>query len=291
MELFDQLDLPEEAVPGGPVNLVEAVLPYVSDESQHQSISKQLEAFRGDQTEYKEQAEKTAQEWMEFEVELARSLQNEMATDDIRQFIIGLQEVWSEANLDIINSHSLDNGEWRMTRRLAASLEDSKRQILTSFAGLKTGNEDMIRQVKANKLENILEGQRYLDMLRVSGVSQDDINMVQMELQVKIARENISVSGGCPGQSANNFGGPPEGSESLDKKDWKWKKGRCVIKTCPSPNPTEVGPCSVCRKCQNKFDKGEDPTKQSLSTKAILNGVSKVIVKRQESTPELSLVA
>jgi hypothetical protein len=38
------------------------------------------------------------------------------------------------------------------------------------------------------------------------------------------------------------------------KEPWAWKKGTCRIKKCASPKPTEVGPCSVCRNCQAKFD-------------------------------------
>jgi hypothetical protein len=49
------------------------------------------------------------------------------------------------------------------------------------------------------------------------------------------------------------------------KKNWKWKKGVCQVKTCSTrPGKTEVGPCSVCRNCQRKFDKGLDPTKSIL---------------------------
>lgn len=47
-----------------------------------------------------------------------------------------------------------------------------------------------------------------------------------------------------------------------ERKNWKWKKGVCVVKECPTrPSKTEVGPCSVCRKCQAIFDKGKNPKK------------------------------
>jgi hypothetical protein len=49
---------------------------------------------------------------------------------------------------------------------------------------------------------------------------------------------------------------------SKGKENWKWKKGTCQVKACPTrPAKTEVGPCSVCRKCQKIFDKGDDPKK------------------------------
>lgn len=59
------------------------------------------------------------------------------------------------------------------------------------------------------------------------------------------------------------------GGRSADSKDhWKWKTGICRVKNCPSPSPTEVGPCSVCRRCQRLFDLGRDPTKQSRESAA-----------------------
>ncbi len=284
MELFDQLELSEEAIPEGPVTLVEAVLPYIRNEVEKTSVAIQLDGFRSDQLKYREQAERTAQEWLEFETELARSLIDETATYEIERFIVGLQDIWSQENLRIINSHSVDGRGWRMSRELAAMLEDSKRQTLNSIAGLKTGNKDMIRQVDASKVESIVEGQRYLDLLRMSGISQHDINALQMELEVKVARENIEIGGGCAGKSANNFGGPSTENDKSDssEKDWKWKRGKCVVKTCPSPNPTEVGPCSVCRKCQSEFDKGNDPTKPSIIR------TIKAAAKQQKSAPSVT---
>jgi hypothetical protein len=52
------------------------------------------------------------------------------------------------------------------------------------------------------------------------------------------------------------------------KQSWKWKQGVCVVKVCASrPGKTEVGPCSVCRKCQGQFDRGKDPTKSAAANK------------------------
>jgi hypothetical protein len=45
-----------------------------------------------------------------------------------------------------------------------------------------------------------------------------------------------------------------------DRNKWKWSKGLCVVKECPSrPAKTEVGPCNVCRNCQKIFDNGNTP--------------------------------
>ena len=62
------------------------------------------------------------------------------------------------------------------------------------------------------------------------------------------------------------FGGLDGASAKPENKaGWQWKRGICQVKACPSPKPTEVGPCSVCRRCQAEFDAGRDPTRGSVA--------------------------
>jgi hypothetical protein len=43
------------------------------------------------------------------------------------------------------------------------------------------------------------------------------------------------------------------------RENWQWTKGHCAINNCPTrPGKAEVGPCRVCRSCQQLFDKGMD---------------------------------
>lgn len=42
----------------------------------------------------------------------------------------------------------------------------------------------------------------------------------------------------------------------LGLEKFKTKIGKCRVEQCPSPKPTEVGPCDVCMCCQANFDKG-----------------------------------
>lgn len=59
------------------------------------------------------------------------------------------------------------------------------------------------------------------------------------------------------------------GIELNEKSTWKWKNGICRVEACPTrPGKTKIGPCDVCSRCQNIFDKGIDPTKfKSSKTK------------------------
>jgi hypothetical protein len=262
MELFDQLELPNNSILNGPVTLVESVLPYITDPVQHQSVKKQLTGFQGDQAKYKKQAEKTAQQWLDFDIELAKSLQNGFATFEITRFITSLQHHWNNQNLEIINAHQFENYKYLMTDRLAALLEDAKRQTLNILAGLLTGNEKMSDRISAVDKQKILTTHEYLASTHSKYLSENLTASIRIDLERMIADLNISPSGGCAGSTANNFKtlGDIESKEStIDKKSWKWKIGKCQVKTCPSPNPTEVGPCNVCRKCQDKFDSGDNP--------------------------------
>jgi len=49
------------------------------------------------------------------------------------------------------------------------------------------------------------------------------------------------------------------------KEKMKFKTGVCIVKSCDTrPGKTEVGPCSVCKKCQFRFDHNDDPTKDFI---------------------------
>jgi hypothetical protein len=75
-------------------------------------------------------------------------------------------------------------------------------------------------------------------------------------------------SSACPtvinSASANELAGLEQAFrlKQESRKNWEWKRGVCVVKECPSrPSKTDVGPCSVCRKCQDIFDQGKNPKK------------------------------
>lgn len=269
MELFRDLELPEASILDGPVALVAAVLPYIKDEAARASVWRQLDGFRKDQAFYKAQAEHTSQEWLEFELELAKSLKFGEATPDIRRLIITLQDKWDDETLQIIQNHQLENAEFIMTKQLAAVLERAKRNILGSIAALATNNEKVLTQVDAVTAQSLQDNIRFLAIMQANGAQAHELAALQAQLERRVAAQNFRVGGGCMGENQADFQRPDGGlgdrlegqSAESDKKDWKWKLGKCQVKSCPSPKPTEVGPCSVCRRCQHMFDAGKDPTK------------------------------
>lgn len=301
MELFKDMDLPEEKVPEGPVTLVDAVLPYVADEAAQASVTEQLKRFRSDQALYKEKAEEKATEWLEFEKALASSLNQQVATYDIKRFISMLQHEWNEDDLHTIYCHEQPDGEYAMTRRLAAVLERAKRNLLAGIAAIQTGNDKVLNQMDGATARKLREQADFIDILRTNNTPPQEIAEMYANLNRSVARQNLKTGGGCMGESNADFGNSkisPDGSLSAEEgkgeesKVWTWKKGVCRVTNCPSPKPTEVGPCSVCRGCQHKFDAGQDPTKVKTSRvetvastehiDLLLSGLSSLFEKEKE---------
>jgi hypothetical protein len=55
----------------------------------------------------------------------------------------------------------------------------------------------------------------------------------------------------------------------LGKENWKRTKGVCRIPKCPSPKPTDLGPCRICMKsCQPLFDAKKNPATEYARTSA-----------------------
>lgn len=302
MEVFAELELPDNKLPEGPVTIVEEVLKYIPDRATQGVVREQLARFRGNQEQYKREAKVKAREWYEFELELARSFENkdQRITSPIRQLMLGsLQHQWAEDELAIIASCQVsageNNGEYRMTDELAALLENAKRKILGKHAAVITGNERAMAGLSELERRRILSHHRQTEQAIAAGATQVEINRMLAERNSMMIHANVKVGGGCAGSvtesrlsSFQQLGpvirlsaiGEVVSTESVrpteeagDSDTWTWTIGVCQVKTCPSPKPTEVGPCSVCRHCQAEFDKGIDPT---ISTSAPIRSTETV---------------
>lgn len=289
MEVFAELELPDEKAPEGPVTLVEEVLKYISDQATQVVVREQLVRFRDNQDKYKREAKAKAKEWYAFELELARSFESDgqRITSPIRQFMLGkLQHRWTNDELAVIASCQIadeeNNGRYKMTEELAAILENAMRKILGKHAAVLTGNEQAMKGLSELERRRILSHHRKIEQAVMAGANQAEISRMIAERNSMMIHANVKVGGGCAGSvtesrmSSFQQLGPAirlsaigevvstEGTQSTeeagDSDTWTWTIGVCQVKACPSPKPTEVGPCSVCRHCQAEFDKGIDPT-------------------------------
>jgi hypothetical protein len=267
MEAFRELEIDEEKVPQGPVSILKALKPYMPA-SQQSVFQEKIEKYETSQEFYKAKAEAAAEEWLQFDVELARSLEQGTGNYEIQRFIAILQDEWKPRELATIFQHDVD-GEYIMTAELAALLEKKKRQVLASRVALATGNSKVMAQADAATVTRLQSQIADLETRR-SQMSDDEYAMREAELMRSIAKQNFKVGGGCAGSvggeddsdggetTTDEFGNEIKREES---ETWTWKKGVCRVKKCLSPKPTYVGPCDVCRACQHKFDIGQDPTK------------------------------
>jgi len=275
MGLFDKLSVNETLLPEGPVTIVESVLPYITDRFTRQQVESQVAKFRSGQDKYREESAKTAAEWLQFDLELARSLEAGEGNIEIQSFITGLQHQWGAKDLAVILQHDVA-GKYIMTEQLAALLEKAKRNLLASQTALAVGNEKVLAQTDAATAKKLQNEIGRIEAMELRGVHPEQIAFARAQFMRLVARQNFRVGGGCAGTTNGSFNGKRGGSGNsgsgsgeagLDDDDqeesadsWTWKKGVCRVEKCPSPQPTEVGPCSVCRNCQHKFDIGLDPT-------------------------------
>lgn len=104
------------------------------------------------------------------------------------------------------------------------------------------------------------EEEQAKEYLEEKGYLKEDVDFCGVTISIDEAREK--------GLDVNDLG-------SLLEKGIKWKKGYCRVEACPSkPKQTDVGPCSVCRRCQRLFNAGADPTKE-LNLKGLFSFVKK----------------
>lgn len=279
MKVHRELELPSGMVQS-PVDIVEAVAPYIEDEATRLDVERQIEKYQTyDQDELAERAAEQAADWLEFEKALAESMVAKEATYDIRRFIVSMQEHWTDEELAVIHQHDNGGTYYRMSRELAIVLEGLKQNVVLGVAGAATGNEKVIAQLSPAAQQELRYNQEQIAIAQLQGL---DYQALTLQNQRLIAGEGISVGGGCPGTNdrtkirrpGDDAPGmsleTPEGIDvdSEDRSKWKWKKGVCEVKSCSTrPGETKVGPCSVCEKCQAEFDRGNDPTKQPPSNK------------------------
>lgn len=283
MKTHRELEAPSELLPDGVISMIEAVIPYIADESAKRAVEDQAKRFREDQAALNAKAVNIAGRLREFEVALADSLHEGQATLPIRSFIISLQNHWNEQDLRTIRSHQQSDGHFRMSRELAIIVEEAKQKMLLVRASVVTGNERVIKQLDAETTQQIYRDEMVVQTAYASGYNQE-ILALEAGLDRQIAgQKKIKVGGGCIGDNDKEFGSStvtsydtkdsyeaqnnddPEdqGSTRGERKVGKTKRARCETKACPTrPREVKVGGCGFClQHCQKLFDAGIDPTK------------------------------
>lgn len=299
MKTFRELKLPREALPDPDQPLLGAlktIVPYIKDPELRQRVKTQLVDFYVDQAGKRAKAANIARRWRDFDVALADSLHKGVAEPSIEAFVYQLQDRWGEDDLALIRAAQI-NGTQRlsMSRGLAVRIEEAQRKLFFDAASVVSDNRAVLKQLDSQILATIRQNELRVQQLYDRG-HYHEIARVQAANNRLIAQQNLVNGGGCPGKSTMRFA---EGDDlpdllqtlneqsqeasrertmanSMDRKTWKRKKGKCVVDACPTrPAAVEVGPCGVCMdRCQEIYDSGGDPT----------NGmVDKIIIKESET--------
>lgn len=243
MKAHRELEVPLEDLPEGPVGVVKAVLPYINDPETYKKVEKQIELFESDQQELDVYAERIAERWLKFEVELEQSLHAGEATPQIKDFIDGLQQSIKGSQLDIIKDHSFGE-EYTMTRKLAVMLEKFKKKTLWTSAAVVSGNQEVIGQIEPEVVETIRVNELSMQSSLGRG---EQAAAVEAQNNSLIAGRRIKVGGGCAGEIEDLEDAEKDGK--AQEKSWhggRVKKGTCV--NCHA-GPKDVGVKNWCKDC------------------------------------------
>ncbi len=256
MKTHAELEIDEEDLPGGVLDIARATLPYMDEESR-QKVQAQLDLFDCDQEEIHKQAENIAARWLDFEIELTQSLSDGIASESVTNFIGSLSGSWSDEMNSLIKNNTTFDGSLNMNRQLALELEKAKRNTLWVSAAVSAGNQDVIDKIGQKSADRILSNEDNINNLMNSqNTSADQINNMSNQTNNLIASHNISIGSGCGGSVRGSFS-PSEKLELFRNKreNWQWSQGICIISACDNKGQIVlVGPCSICVNCQSKFD-------------------------------------
>jgi hypothetical protein len=310
MRLHAELELPEEAVPEGPLTILKAVTPYIADPIARQKVQTHIGNFEAtNQAEQETFSHNIAQRWQAFNRELVESIVADRATPAVEAFITSLQNEWTNADQQLFRQFRKTDDSLAMPLAVQKRLSAVQQNMLFSRAAIATGNADVLDQTDEQTATIIRENELQIQQMQSSGADVYDIMLLDAGNNSIVAQQNFTVGGGCIGENGAQFNkreGNSRDAESQnaeaatsaaqgggksgeDRSKWKWRKGTCRVETCATrPSKTAIGPCDVCKRCQRVFDKGGDPTKMNWMTRidtSRINLVGNVLAiwKKQES--------
>lgn len=275
MRVFNQLTVPVGQI-SSPLEITQCAATYIKDDMLRKKVEKELEKYR-DQEVMDRDARQYGSEWLQHSQELAESLETGEPTSYVKAYVYGKnQHVWCKEDLKVIDESHDSKGNLIMTRALAAVIENLQRKLMEMRIASLHAPEFMLRQVGAENLQKIQEFER----VSLHPAMFDQRRLIDMQTQATFlsSLDFESANRGCSGgaksavatdvlqslglkSSSELETSNPETSNS--EKITFDKRGVCRVQSCRTrPGETNVGPCSVCKICQDKFDAGEDPTKE-----------------------------
>lgn len=315
MNLHSQIEIPVELVPEGPLTILKAVVPFITDKAARQKVQMHIGNFEAaNQAELEALSRNVADRWQAFDRELVESVVVKKTTPAVEAFIASLKNEWTQEDQQLFARSRDSSGALTITTAVLKRLSSAQQNVLFARAAIVTGNADVLDQTDAKTAEIIRHNELRIQDMQTNGMDVYDVMMMDAANNSIVAQQNFTVGGGCLGENGNQFGnrdeasgedgntsnnaqaaakvGPAASQSGEDRSKWKWRRGTCRVETCATrPGKTAVGPCDVCKRCQRVFDNGGDPTKMNWVTKidtSKINLVGNVIEQwKKESTDEL----
>ncbi len=285
MKVFPELTLKQEDLKNGVLDIAEAAAEYIADPELKQKVEQALPKYQH-QEEMELDAQRHGSEWLDFELELAKSRKFGLVTFDIKRFIYTNQHHWSDEDRQTILFAQDDDANFIMSDELAAVCENAYKKIAEIKIVSVHAPEHLANQVGEEVATEIQNQQRIATEAFVNNIpllfDPYAVNILNLNYQSRDA--------GCAGGTISSETTSQQETESKQEKSTYWKKGVCRIKACSSrPGTTEVGPCRICKNCEAEFNAGRDPSKQEPSqpptdSKSALGAIELVpfIIKKQQ---------
>lgn len=279
MEAFEHLDLPEQLLPEGPVTILAELVRYIDDPKDaalRESVVRQISRFREDQQRLRDEAVRVAREWLLFDVSLAESLATGIMQHDVKQLVMILQNQWSDETLMLLREHELPDGQYSMSSRLAAHLEQAWQKVHLGEVAIAIGDQRALQNIDESTAQRLAACSHRIRELELAGANPMVIAEQKAEQLREVSRSNVAPGGGCSGPNGFEFGRSPTdgtvaqrsgGSGTNDGTSnegvGRIHKAVCRTSGCPSrPSEVLVGGCKICLgSCQPLWDRGIDPEK------------------------------
>ncbi len=265
METHRETYLTRAQIPGGVVDIARALIDYADDDVTRAELENHVERLTYEQDEIRARATRIAEDRLHFLAELADSLDQEVATEDVAQYVnVFYPHFQGQQKLLVDHMHRAD-GSYAMNDDFAELCADLNKFVSWVRAGVVTGNAAIIRDVGLPVAERI-HGEEVM-MVHNDMSWQQRLHMMTGVNQ-QIATSGVkSIGSGCSLEIENMFASVLEeasaeklgqtGKEAVGEEKYDFdKEMHCVV--CQAPPKEEepkkmCGPCGICKTCDTKL--------------------------------------
>ncbi|OGL30417.1 hypothetical protein A3F37_00895 [Candidatus Saccharibacteria bacterium RIFCSPHIGHO2_12_FULL_41_12] len=219
MKCFNELEVPVDKLPEGPLTILAEVVSYIEDPIARQKVTDHVGTFRkSDQQELKELATGPAKRWVKFDKSTEQSLRKGYANDEIRGFIDSLDGSWNDEDQETVERHKIvDNSSvgYLMTRELAEIVQKAEENLILTTTAVMVKNEKVIAQIEPEVVKIIRARETAVQQAQMANAQIHFYEINQHNINRTIASQKVRVGGGCNGEN-NAFGNSTQGETEVE---------------------------------------------------------------------------